>query len=280
MVSSPRKRTGKARVSTLWDADYLTCPQAGISWPIQELTSDPVAKFFQPGSKLDWHYNWNKNWDVLLPQTAPGLKIDAEFVPMIFAPEYLNNEYKLQNGYRMILGYNEPDYDAPTSVRRTPQEAAKAWVELAKLRTSIEIKLVSPGVAASLDWLKDFMAFLPDHSKPDYIAVHVYTTTFDSFKETVERYWRTFQLPIVVTEFAMTSFDPNVPPPQSQQQVHDFMGQTTKWLDETEYIIRYAWFGAVRDLSHLHGVHPYNRLMDQHGEITPLGWQYIQGGHE
>lgn len=40
----------------------------------------------------------------------------------------------------------------------------------------------------------------------------------------------------VVQELIGQSFDPNVPPPSSMQQVHDFMGQTTKWLDETEYI--------------------------------------------
>lgn len=30
--------------------DPITYSQAGISWPVQEETSDPVAKFFQPGS--------------------------------------------------------------------------------------------------------------------------------------------------------------------------------------------------------------------------------------
>lgn len=61
---------------------------------------------------------------------------------------------------------------------------------------------------------------------------------------------------------------------------------------------KYCWFGAVRDTANLHGVHPFNRLMDEHGEITPLfvssksmhrsrnadelyrGFQYMYGGHE
>jgi hypothetical protein len=34
--------------------DDLTDRQAGISWPCQELTSDPAASFFQPGS-VRWH---------------------------------------------------------------------------------------------------------------------------------------------------------------------------------------------------------------------------------
>jgi hypothetical protein len=68
------------------------------------------------------------------------------------------------------------------------------------------------------------------------LAVHVYTTTFDSFKAKVEMYWREFALPLIITEMAMTvsmtqcrideeSFDPAVPPPADQQQVHDFMGE-------------------------------------------------------
>jgi hypothetical protein len=33
---------------------------------------------------------------------------------------------------------------------------------------------------------------------------------------------------------------------------------------------RYAWFGALRNPEHLHAVHPFNRLMDEKGEVTPL----------
>lgn len=125
--------------------------------------------------------------------------------------------------------------------------------------------------------------------------MHLYTTTFESFKATLERYHDEFGLPLIVTEYAMTvsyslgwsrshtqSFDPNVPPPQNQQQVHDFMGQTTAWMDATPWIEcgtsvtrtltrrRFAWFGAVRNGYNLHGVHEFNRLMDANGNVTPL----------
>jgi hypothetical protein len=33
---------------------------------------------------------------------------------------------------------------------------------------------------------------------------------------------------------------------------------------------RYAWFGATRNAENLHGVHPFNRLMDDREEVTPL----------
>jgi hypothetical protein len=71
------------------------------------------------------------------------------------------------------------------------------------------------------------------------LTVHIYTTTFDDFVRKVQAYWDAFGLPIILSEFAMQvrlgpqtvyrvaygqSFAPGVPPPSSQQQVHDFMG--------------------------------------------------------
>jgi hypothetical protein len=52
---------------------------------------------------LSWHYNWNKNWDELLPQTTPGLRIDAEFIPMMWVtPKCLevmrSNIARIRNG--------------------------------------------------------------------------------------------------------------------------------------------------------------------------------------
>lgn len=254
--------------------------KAGISWPVQERTSDPLAQFFQPGSKLSWHYNWNKNWDIILPETSPNLSLNAEFVPMIFAPGYFDNDLKLQEGYTHVLGFNEPDHSDPAVAQlATPEKAAEEWKKIAALRNA-KVKLISPAVAGDINWLKCFINILPPDARPDYIAVHVYSTTFEAFKAKIEEYWNTFNLPIWLTEFAMTSFDPNVPPPTSMQQVHDFMGQATAWLDETDYISRYAWFGACRNGENLHGVHPFNRLMDEQGRITALGHQYINGGHD
>ncbi|WVF66165.1 hypothetical protein IAT40_000905 [Kwoniella sp. CBS 6097] len=256
--------------------------KAGISWPTQERTSDPVAKFFQTDSKLTWHWNWNKHWKgPILPETSEDLEINAEFLPMIWSPALLTDGFRLQDGWKLLLGFNEPDHaNEAVAAKISPRDALTAWIGLAKLRSEPDQKLVSPAVAGNKDWLKEFLAIVPPETMPEFLAVHVYTTTFDSFKSTIEDYWETFKLPIIVTEFAMQSFDPNVPGPKDQQQVHDFMGQTTKWLDETPCIHKYSWFGAVRDSYNLHGVHEFNRLMDSEGNITPLGYQYIAGGHD
>lgn len=33
---------------------------------------------------------------------------------------------------------------------------------------------------------------------------------------------------------------------------------------------KYAWFGSARDKTYLYGVHHFNSLMDEHGELTAL----------
>lgn len=43
-------------------------------------------------------------------------------------------------------------------------------------------------------------------------------------------------------------------------------------MDETDWVERYAYFGAMRDLQ---GVNEANALMDEKGDITHLGLQYI-----
>lgn len=78
-----------------------------------------------------------------------------------------------------------------------------SWMELCRLRTNTHLKLASPAVAFDLQWPRDFFALIPRETWPDYLAIHVYTTTFDSFKALVERYRSEFGLPIIITEFAM-----------------------------------------------------------------------------
>lgn len=94
-------------------------------------------------------------------------------------------------------------------------------MKIAALRKQHGIKLVSPAVAYDLGWMKvshhapvlllrlcsmhqTFLRLLPSDARPDYLAVHIYTTTFEAFRKKVEEYRRVFGLPIWVTEFAMS----------------------------------------------------------------------------
>jgi hypothetical protein len=51
--------------------------------------------------------------------------------------------------------------------------------------------------------VQDFLSRLEPDEMPDILAIHIYTTTFDSFRASVEEYYSMFRLPIMITEFAM-----------------------------------------------------------------------------
>ncbi|RXK37179.1 hypothetical protein M231_05548 [Tremella mesenterica] len=250
--------------------------KAGISWPVQERTSDPVAVFFQPGSKLSWHWNWNKNWDDVLPETTPGLKIPAEFVPMIFCPKHLNDGVDLPQQWRVLMGFNEPDHDDPSvATKCSPAEAAVAWTKLAALRKYPHQKLVSPGIAWDFEWLR---ASLSPTCRSWAYEIEILVSHSGAYQaglsECPHVHYDLRLLPVSGEEVPL-----GIRSSPHHYRVHDFMGQVTQWLDKTDYVVAYSWFGAVRNAANLHGVHHFNRLMNEEGKLTPLGRQYVFGGH-
>lgn len=48
------------------------------------------------------------------------------------------------------------------------------------------------------------------------------------------------------------------------------MTDAMKWLDSTDYVVKYAWFGAATNADNLHGVGEANRLLDAGGKLTAL----------
>jgi len=49
------------------------------------------------------------------------------------------------------------------------------------------------------------------------------------------------------------------------------MATTQEFMDKTDWVERYSWFGAMPDPV----ISPVNSLVDKKGSITPLGKQYI-----
>jgi hypothetical protein len=64
-------------------------------------------------------------------------------------------------------------------------------------------------------------------------------------------FYDTFQKPIWVTEWACQNY--NSGPQCSAEDIASFLEQTQGWMDETGWVERYAWFGAMEDLD---GVNP------------------------
>jgi beta-glucanase (GH16 family) len=90
------------------------------------------------------------------------------------------------------------------------------------------------------------------------------------FAEYLTNFHDTFQRPIWVTEWACQNF--NKGPQCSADDVVRFLDSTQSFMDQQDWVERYSWFGAMRDLQ---GVNTANALEDKDGHITDLGKQYI-----
>lgn len=62
----------------------------------------------------------------------------------------------------------------------------------------------------------------------------------------MEEVYDAFGLPIWVTEFACTNWDPKAP--VSEAEVLAFMKECVEFLEDAEYVERYAWYGAMEDV--------------------------------
>lgn len=102
-----------------------------------------------------------------------------------------------------------------------------------------------------------------------------YDVNATAFQEYLEDFHNTFQKPIWVTEWAcqvaVSAFripgllnvyqNPqnfNGGPQCSQQDIIDFLNQTQSFMDATDWVERYAWFGVMRDLQ---GVNPVRQFL-------------------
>lgn len=164
----------------------------------------------------------------------------------------------------------------------------KAWLQVSHLRHRVHtvdcadscqsfFQGICPGSSAATGWAGCDL-------KPDLLNVHAYTTDFATFKNLVTGWHDAFGLPMIVSEFACHVSGYTYMPettgakprqtfgrgPVTQQAVHDFMGQTTAWMDGVDWIVKYAWFGAVRNAQWLYAVSEVNRLLDASGNVTPL----------
>jgi hypothetical protein len=123
-----------------------------------------------------------------------------------------------------------------------------------------------------------------------------YATNATEFISYLVDFHTTFMRPLWVTEWACQDFINLSPAAQcSQADVSTFMNVTQQFMDSTEWVERYAWFGAMENLQGVNEVLSVwlpdacrsssvvftylqaNALMDQGGYINALGRQYIGG---
>ncbi|KAJ9092260.1 hypothetical protein QFC21_006902 [Naganishia friedmannii] len=238
--------------------------KAGIAWP-GRLDTGLSKAFSTSGHTLSWHWHWSP----LPPSPAAGSKAPpGEFVSMMYGPSSISDGVPRGS---VVMGFNEPD-----GCQAGTQSCMSMGDVVDKHRVG------SPAPAGNtVAWLKAFFAACDargDCVKPSFITMHAYVSTVDALKNYVTEVHEAFpNMPIWLTEFACHSFG-GQPQPTNQQQVHDFMGGVTAWLDSVSFVERYSWFGAGQGQD-MFGVNGFNRLQYDNGALTPLGNQYVFKRH-
>ncbi|OCK80221.1 glycoside hydrolase family 128 protein [Lepidopterella palustris CBS 459.81] len=195
----------------------------------------------------------------------PGLNGRLHFRPMIrtrmetFGPEWAN----IENTRDAIIHFlNEPE------LTMSPSEAAEIWLrQIIQLRQKNN-KLVSPAVKSNeggMKWLAEFMDLIRANP-PDYLGLHYYGTDSNQAIAYIEEMHARHLYPVIVSEIASIS--------KEMDSVRRFTVNTSNWMDETDWIYEYGFFGCTRVLSDGF-VSEAAQLMDPHGKFTDLMYELM-----
>lgn len=128
------------------------------------------------------------------------------------------------------------------------------------------MKLVGPSCAsdaAGMEWLEEFMGrVLGVGAGPDFLGVHYYGVDAGeavAYLEGVHGRWPA--LPVIVSEIGCIS--------REREEVYAFTARMANWMDETEWVFEYAFFGCMREVADGF-VSPEAQLMDKEGGLTEL----------
>ncbi|EMD41160.1 hypothetical protein CERSUDRAFT_131750 [Gelatoporia subvermispora B] len=223
---------------------------------------------FEITGKVQWYYTWSPN----------SISSDLEFVPMLWGNTQVSDWQNTINStissqhVTHALGFNEPEQSEQSNL--SPDDGASLWKQYIEPLKAQNITLCSPAPSsapAGKQWLLDWMDACGSGCTVDVIALHWYDINSTAFMEYLEAFHETFQRDIWVTEWACQNFN-QAAEQCSAQDIVNFMNATQEFMDQTPWVERYAWFGAMENLQ---GVNQEDALMDSSGTINTLGEQYI-----
>jgi len=245
-------------------------------------------------SPLSWYYNWGPypNGD-LIPADA------AEFVPMIHGIDATENDRteqvisNLPSSSTHLLSFNEPDGTTDSGGSGIePSDAARAYIDYVVpfskgSKGGRTWKISHPSTTGSpngLEWLRSFNESCyeidPENGCPtDFVSVHWYGA-FDGLAGwlgTLNEFYninvtRGQNVTLWVTELGL--------PQQDADATVAMMNQTLPYLDNLDYVERYAWFGAFRPEDANSWTGDGVALFDDDGGLTELGSLYLGSGFE
>jgi len=250
---------------TIHSRTVTNSSKAGLAW--SNGNSIDVSQYETTG-KVSWYYTWS----------SYSINTDLEFVPMLWGQTSEGDFSSTINQTisdlkpTAVLGMNEPQETGQSNL--TPEQGVAMWKTYLEPLRSQGLRLGSPAPSSAPSgktWLQDFLTACSGECTVDFIALHWYDVNASEFIAYLEDFHNTFQRPLWVTEWACQNYN-DANEQCSSDDIVLFLNATQSYMDSSDFVERYAWFGAMENLQ---GVNQENALMDKNGKINDLGKQYI-----
>lgn len=235
-----------AGLSTLIEASPIlprgTGSKRGLAFPKQDDKGVAGSKYthsFAGSNKISWMYDWEAVID--------GEALDLEYVPLLHsnqewcASTWTNNVANARKNYKVtsLLSFNEPDESGAGGSNMDVGTAVETHRKLIQPFAG-DLRIGSPAVTngnepgKGINWLKSFMSGCSD-CKIDFVVAHYYAwDKAEDFKNYLRKFHDTFNKPVWVTEFGVTSGD-----------AENFLKEVLPWMDAQPWIERYAYHMAA-----------------------------------
>lgn len=201
---------------------------------------------FDGQSSISWMYNWEAVID------GEPIK-NVEYVPLLHSNQQWCTEGWTQNvanarskyDVKYVLSFNEPDQVGGGGSNMPVDQAIAAHKQYIQPLASQGLKIGSPAVTNGADankginYLKQFMDGCSD-CQIDFVVAHYYAwANVQDFKNYLTKFHETFNKPVWVTEFGVNP---------GEGDADAFLKEVLPWLDQTEWIQRYAYHMTAPDV--------------------------------
>ncbi|KAL9620733.1 MAG: hypothetical protein Q9160_004746 [Pyrenula sp. 1 TL-2023] len=231
----------------LWDWTNSSGPgNPGVPWAMD------AVNFKGPMESVS-------NWNTWVP---PELKGRAPYRPMVhLEPQLQGQEWQnvINSKGDIVHFFNEPERNGIS-----PEKAQQDWAnQMLSLRRQHGKKLVSPSCSNDQNgqnWINKWLSLVQE--KPDFLGLHYYgTKSGDAIAFIQHMHQQHPNLKIIVSEIASIS--------RNKHEVYQFTFEVANWMDKTDYIFEYSFFGAMRKMPD-NFVSPQAVLMKPDGHFTQL----------
>ena len=192
--------------------------------------------------QASWFYTWSPYAGFVPPA-------GVSFVPLIWGAADVTTADldQAQTQGSILLGFNEPDLESQSNL--SPAQALALWPQLVATGMRLGSPAPSHGAATDGGWLETFMQGAAQQQlEVDFICLHWYGGDFDTdsavseLQTYLQQTHAAYQLPIWLTEFALTDYSSGTPVYPTVAQQSSFATAAVRMLEATPYVERYAWF--------------------------------------